>query len=122
MVVDQNKKRKVVTKYDGVSMHMTPNHDGSSHVFSASRGDGNSQIYLLHQGKLKQCTHDDAVNACPVFNHDSSVLYYCSDAGTSVPHLMAYTFATNKHNALPIRGYCVSPRTIISANYLRTVK
>ena len=109
IVVDQNKKRKVVTRYDGVTMHFTPNHDGSRHAFSSSRGDGNSQIYLLEQGELEQCTHDDAMNACPVFNHDGSILYYCSDVKTEVPHLMAYSFATNKHTPLPIKGYCVSP-------------
>jgi TolB protein len=109
MVVDQNKKRKVVTRYDGVAMHFTPNHDGSLHAFSASRGDGISHIYLLHNGELAQCTHDDAINACPVFNHDSSILYYCSDAQTDIPHLMAYNFTTHKHTMLPIKGFCQSP-------------
>lgn len=117
-VVDKNKKRKVAMRYDGETMHLTPNHDGTMHAFSASRGDGNSQIYLLKDGILKQCTHDDAINAYPVFNHDSSVLYYYSDAETDIPHIMSYTFATKKHAALPIKGYCVEPAYNITRKLL----
>lgn len=110
MAVDMRKKRATVTRrYDGESMYMTPNHDRSMHAFTASRGSGNTHIYLVRGNELEQCTFGEVADACPTFNHDSSVLYYCSDVKTGVPHIMAYTFKTKTHAFLPIKGYCVSP-------------
>jgi len=110
MVVDMRKKRKIVSRYDGTTTHFTSNHDGSCHAFAASRGSGTSQIYMRKKGgELMQVTNNDATNGCPVFNHDSSILYYYSDIYTDVPHLICYTLATKKHTTLPISGYCVSP-------------
>ncbi len=109
MAVDGRKKRAIVTRYDGVSMHMTPNRDRSLYAFSTSRGDGNSHIYIVRSNALEQCTFGEVTDACPTFNHDGSVMYYCSDAQTGTPHIMSYTFATKKHASLPIKGYCVSP-------------
>ena len=109
MVTDMHKKRKIVTRYDGVAMHVTSNHDGSIIAFSASRGNGMSHIYMHGKGTLEQCTVDDGANACPVFNHDDSTIYYCSDAKTGIPHIMSYICATKKCLALPISGYCITP-------------
>lgn len=107
--VDNNKRRKVVTRYDGVTMHLTSNHNGSMHAFSSSRGDGNSQIYLVRNGELEQCTHDDATNTCPVFNHDGSLIYYCSDVKTGVPHIMVYDCIKKTREPIPALGYCFAP-------------
>jgi len=109
MAVNNRKKRAIVTRYDGNSMYLTQNHDRSLRAFSASRGDGRSHIYLIHKKKLEQCTFGETADAYPTFNHDGSILYYCSDATTGTPHLMAYTIATKKHASLPIKGYCVAP-------------
>jgi Tol biopolymer transport system component len=105
----KRKRRKLITHYDGVSMHFTPNYDNSAHAFSSSRGNGNGQIYLVINKELEQCTSDDTMNTCPVFNHDGSLLYYCSDEKIGVPHIMSYHCVTKKSVPLPIIGYCVTP-------------
>lgn len=109
MCVNQRKKRAIITRYDGNSMHFTQNHDRSAYAYSASRGDGKSHIYLMRNKELEQCSFGEVNDASPTFNHDSAILYYCSDEKTGSPHIMAYTIATKKSVALPIKGSCVSP-------------
>jgi TolB protein len=108
-VVNARKKRAVFTRCDGNSMHLIQNYDRSMRAFSASRGDGRSHIYLIHNKKLTQCTFGETTDACPTFNHDGSIIYYCSDAMTGSPHIMAYSVSTKEHESLPISGFCVTP-------------
>lgn len=109
MCVNAQKKRSSFFRYDGNSMYLNASPDGRKYAFSASRGDGRSHIYTLDSGELIQWTFGDVTDACPTFNHDGSKLYYCSDEKTGSPHIIECTFATQKYETLPIKGYCVTP-------------
>jgi TolB protein len=102
-------KRVIISRYDGTTMHCEQSPDKSAYAFCSSRGGRKCQIYYVCKGKMQMITANTGVNVCPVFNHDGTALYYCSDAATGNPQIVCYTLATKKEAPITISGYCVAP-------------
>ena len=107
VVVDMNKKRKIVSNFDGLNILSTFSPDGKKFAYCASRGDGFCQIYYYADGKLKKITNKGN-NFSPTFTDNGEQLYFCSDALNGRPQIYKYDLTTQSSEKISKGGFNVS--------------
>jgi len=123
-----DKKRRIASSFDGTTMLPSFSHDGSRVVYCASRGSGSTHMYYQTQNAFRRLTHNNANNVSPVFAHNDSKVYFCSDViedqptQVGVPYLYCYDLITHKQEQIVTKGYCASPSYCQYTNKLAYVK
>jgi TolB protein len=108
MSASMNKKRKIISSFDGINMLATFSPDGTAMTYCSSRGSGSCQIYLLKNGNLKRCTNNIGNNTSPIFI-DEDHLCFCSDFQTGSPQIYIANIHTGHLQRITTGGYCTSP-------------
>lgn len=122
---DMNKRRRVVSNFDGLNMLPAFSHDGKRVVYCASRGDGNCQLYFYQKGQFKKLTSNSGTNISPTMNADGTLVYFCSDFETHLPQIYCFNMLTQECKRITDGGYCASPSLSASTGklaYTKTVK
>lgn len=109
MAVDMNKKKKIVSNFDGMNMFPSFSHDGKKVVYCASRGDGSCHLYYYEKGIFKKITHNEGNNVSPVLSDDGNSIFFCSDFQTGRPQIYCYNMKKNQIERLTDSGYCTAP-------------
>lgn len=108
VVANMEGKRKIASNFDGLNMQTSFSHDGTKMVYSASRGNGNCQIYYYSKLDFRKITNNQGNNFSATMAADGSKFYYCSDYKTGKPYIYCYAFETNVHTPILEHGYCYS--------------
>lgn len=103
------KKRKVVSRFDGINMVPSFSQDGKMVVYCASHGKGSCQLVMYNEGKLSQLTHNTGNNVSPSFSRDGSKIYFCSDYESGQPQIYTYLVKDGSIERITDGGYCASP-------------
>jgi len=122
---DMNKRRRVVSNFDGLNMLPAFSHDGKRVVYCASRGDGNCQLYFYQKGQFKKLTSNTGTNISPTMSADGNLIYFCSDFETHLPQIYCFNLTTQECKRITDGGYCASPSLSPSTGklaYTKTVK
>lgn len=107
--VDTQKKRRIVSNFEGINMQPEFSTDGSMVVYCASRGDGRCQIYQYKKGELVLIAPNEGNNVSPTLADDGKTIYFCSDFQTGSPQVYAYHTDTGQQRRITNGGYCASP-------------
>jgi TolB protein len=118
IAVNMKKKRKVASNFDGLNMLPSFSSDGSQVVYCASRGDGNSQLYLYKKGELKRLTHNTGNNVSPTFMANGNQFFFCSDFQTGYPQIYHFDITTQELQCITQGGYCAAPSYCSAINKL----
>ncbi|MCL5875784.1 MAG: hypothetical protein M1114_04915 [Candidatus Dependentiae bacterium] len=122
MAIDMNKKKKIVSNFDGLNMLPTFSQDGKKVVYCASRGDGSCHLYYYDKDSFKKLTHNDGNNISPTLSDEGDKIFFCSDFKTGRPQLYCYDVQTAALEQLTEGGYCTSPTYCSSKNLLAYTK
>lgn len=110
MVVNMDKKQRVVSDFDGTNMLPTFSYDGQQVVYCVSKGTGKCQLYIGNKDGIKPLVAVDGQLLSPSFSPDAKTIYCCSDYVHQVPHIYAYSLETGLFVPLTHgKGYAVSP-------------
>lgn len=107
MAVSMEKKRKIVSNFEGLNILSAFSPDGKKFAYCASRGDGSCQIYVYEKGALKRLT-DTGNNICPTFADNGKTIYFCSDAQYGRPQLYKYDLEGNNKERVSQGGFEMS--------------
>jgi len=114
MSVDLQKKRKLISNFEGLNILPSYSSDGGSVVYCLSKENGKSQLYIYsmdeatHKPALKQITHNNGNNFSPVLR-DNGDIVFCSDFQGKSPKICYYHALTQQIEVLTKDGYCTSP-------------
>lgn len=118
LAVNMDKKRKVVSNFDGVNMLPTFSSDGKKAVYCASRGNGKCNIYHFTKGELKRLTNNQGNNVSPVFSSDTNKIFFCSDYQGGSPAVYVHSIDSGEVERITASGYCSSPSYCEKKNML----
>lgn len=122
MAIDMNKRKKIVSNFDGLNMLPTFSQDGKKVVYCASRGDGSCHLYYYDKDSFKKLTHNDGNNISPTLSDEGDKIFFCSDFKTGKPQLYCYDIQTAALEQLTDSGYCTSPTYSSAKNLLAYTK
>lgn len=126
MSIDLQRKRKIVSNFEGLNVLPTFSTDGKKVVYCLSRN-GKSQLYLYEfdaQNKkafLKRLTRNEGNNISPVLC-DNGDIVFCSDSNSRGPQICYYHADTNMIDKLTSGGYCACPSLCAKTNALAYCK
>ncbi len=105
MSASSDRKKKIVSNFDGVNMLPSFSRDGSCVAYCASKGLGTCDIYYVQKGgALEKITFNGGNNFSPVLSDDGNRIFYCSDVKNGVQQIYCYHKTTHTHmpvTALP---------------------
>lgn len=120
----KNKRKKTVVQgknvshfVDGINMSMNFAPSGNAYTFAASCGNGNCQIYLYKDDKLKRCTKNSGNNDSPILMDDEH-LCFCSNFQTGSPQIYIGNILTGHLQRITHGGYCTSPAYCTKTNQI----
>jgi TolB protein len=126
MSVDLQRKRRVVSNFEGLNILPTFSTDGKRVVYCLSH-DGLSQLYLYEfdtqnkQASLKRLMCNQGNNISPVLCENGDIVF-CSDNNTRGPQICYYHAETNMIDRLTSGGYCACPSMCAHNNVLAYCK
>jgi len=120
----KNKRKKAIVQgknvshfEDGINMSMNFAPNGNAYTFSASCGNGNCQIYLYKDEKLKRCTKNSGNNDSPILI-DGEHLCFCSNFQTGSPQIYIGNIVNGHLQRITRGGYCTSPSYCAKTNQI----
>jgi TolB protein len=120
----KNKRKKAIVQgknvshfEDGINMSMNFAPNGNAYTFAASCGNGNCQIYLHKDDKLKRCTKNSGNNDSPILM-DGEHLCFCSNFQTGSPQIYIGNILTGHLQRITRGGYCTSPAYCAKTNQI----
>jgi TolB protein len=121
MSVDFQKRRKIVSNFEGLNILPSFSSDGNNVVYCIAQG-GKSQLYLYtYDSKeqkpfLKQLTNNEGNNISPILSSNGDIIF-CSDFKTKGPQICYYHASDGTIDTLTNGGYCACP-TLCEKNNL----
>jgi len=108
MSVSLNKKRTILSNFDGINMLASFSDDNHTMMYCSSQGSGSCQIYLSKNDSLKRCTNNSGNNTSPIFINETHICF-CSDFQTGNPQVYIANIQTGHLQRITHGGYCTSP-------------
>ena len=126
MSVDLQRKRKIVSNFEGLNILPTFSTDGNKVVYCLSRN-GKSQLYLYEsdaehkKALLKRLTRNEGNNISPVLCENGDIIF-CSDSNSRGPQICYYHADTDMIDKITSGGYCACPSLCTANNTLSYCK
>lgn len=113
--ISMEKKRTIVSSFDGINMLASFSPETSATVYCSSRGNGSCQLYCYKNNNLKRFTNNSGNNVSPVFL-DEDRICFCSDFQNGNPQIYIGNMATGHLQRITKGGYCTSPAYCAKTN------
>lgn len=111
--VSMNKKRKIVSNFDGVNMLPSFSQDGL-HVVYCFTQDGKSQLFkysydvVKKESNMERITFNGGSNLSPTLRENGDIIF-CSDYQRHSPQVYYYHADTKETTPITDGGYCACP-------------
>lgn len=109
LVIDQQRRKRIVSDFDGINMLPAFNNKGDALVYCISHKNGACHLYYYSPGDFKCLIRNKGRNVSPTFG-DNDLIYFCSDFETDMPSLYSYSLHKKNITKITQTGYCACPR------------
>ncbi|QQR54158.1 PD40 domain-containing protein [bacterium] len=109
MTVDLQKKKKISSTVDGMTLLPCCLPNGNGVVYCSTGSNGYTQLFLYTFEGVKQLTFYQGNSLSPSITSDGSLLYFCSDYASGTPQIFSYRFSDGMVEPITTDGYCTSP-------------